>query len=65
VAEFLSFVRGGGVTETSPVAARNAVAAGVVATASIRGDGGALPVPPLDPELVAYFDAGQPQRESV
>ena len=46
-------------TLTSPVAARQAVAAGLQATASIRGDGALLPVPPLDPELVAYFDAGQ------
>jgi hypothetical protein len=60
VAEFLRFAREGGPTLTSPVAARQAVAAGLVATASIRGDGRLLPVPPLDPGLVAYFDAGQP-----
>jgi predicted dehydrogenase len=60
VAEFVRFARDGGPTVTSPVAARQAVAAGLVATASIRGDGGLLPVPPLDPGLVAYFDAGQP-----
>ena len=60
ITEFVRFVRDGGTTETSPVAARNAVAAGVVATASLRGDGRTLPVPALDPELVAYFDAGQP-----
>jgi predicted dehydrogenase len=59
IAEFVAFVRDGGPTLTSPVAARQAVAAGLQATASIRGDGGLLPVPPLDPDLVAYFDAGQ------
>lgn len=62
ISEFLDFVRRGGVTDTSPVAARNAVAAGVTATASLRGDGRALPVPALKDELVAYFDAGQTLR---
>ena len=59
MAEFLRFVRDGGLTETSPVAAREAVAAGILATASLRGDGSAISVPALDPELVAYFDRGQ------
>jgi len=59
VAEFLRFVRTGEPTETSPVAAREAVAAGVTATESLRGDGSARPVPQLDPTLVAYFAAGQ------
>lgn len=59
VAEFLHFVRTGEPTETSPVAARQAVAAGVTATESLRGASAALAVPALDPALVAYFDAGQ------
>ena len=59
IAEFLRFVRTGEPTETSPIAAREAVAAGVTATESLRGDGSALPVPDLDPDLVAYFEAGQ------
>ena len=59
IAEFLRFVRTGEPTETSPIAAREAVAAGVTATDSLRGDGSALPVPELDPDLVAYFEAGQ------
>ena len=59
IAEFLRFVRTGEPTETSPIAAREAVAAGVTATESLRGDGSALPVPELDPDLVAYFEAGQ------
>ena len=59
VREFLRFVRDGGVTETSPVAAREAVAAGILATESLRGDGSAIDVPPLDPELVDYFERGQ------
>jgi Predicted dehydrogenases and related proteins len=58
--EFVRFVRDGGATATSPVAARQAVAAGIRATDSLRGDGRALEVPPLDAPLLAYFEAGQP-----
>ena len=57
--EFARFVRDGGLTDTSPVAARMAVAAGYQATVSLRDGGTPLDVPPLDPELVAYFDRGQ------
>jgi predicted dehydrogenase len=59
MAEFLRFVRDGGLTETSPIAAREAVAAGILATASLRGDGSAIAVPSLDPDLVSYFERGQ------
>ncbi len=59
IEEFLGFVRHGGITQTSPVAARQAVAAGSLAAVSLRSDGSALEVPPLDPELAAYFDRGQ------
>jgi predicted dehydrogenase len=59
IAEFLRFAAEGGPTQTSPVAARDAVAVGCVATESLRGGGGALPVPPVDPDLAAYFAAGQ------
>lgn len=65
VAEFLSFARDGGVTLTSPVAARNSVAAGVMATASLRGDRGAVVVPPLRSEVADYFAAGQPGSSGV
>ncbi|GAA1441447.1 Gfo/Idh/MocA family protein [Leifsonia poae] len=65
ITEFVRFVRDGGATETSPVAARNAVAAGVVATESLRGDGRTLPVPTLVPELIDYFDQGQPARSAA
>ncbi|APU16450.1 MULTISPECIES: Gfo/Idh/MocA family protein [Actinoalloteichus] len=57
--EFLAFVRTGVPTDTSPVAAREAVAAGALATESMRTTGSALDVPPLDPELVRYFEEGQ------
>ncbi|QYN33277.1 Gfo/Idh/MocA family oxidoreductase [Pseudonocardia sp. DSM 110487] len=59
MAEFLRFVRDGGRTDTSPVAARMSVAAGVQATASLRAGGKPHDVPPLDPQLVAYFERGQ------
>lgn len=58
-AEFARFVRDGGVTDTSPVAARMSVAAGYLATMSLRDGGRPYDVPPLDPDLVAYFDRGQ------
>ena len=56
---FLDFVRFGAKTNTSPVAARNAVAAGVLAHDSMRTDGGLREVPALDPELIAYFENNQ------
>lgn len=59
IAEFLRFARDGGITTTSPVAAREAVAAGIVATESLRGGGSARDIPALDPDLVEYFDRGQ------
>ncbi|MGI8458342.1 MAG: Gfo/Idh/MocA family protein [Propionibacteriaceae bacterium] len=59
IAEFLRFAADGGPTATSPVAARDAVAVGCVATDSLRSGGGALLVPPVDPALAAYFAAGQ------
>lgn len=62
IAEFLRFARDGGATETSPIAARASVAAGVLAAQSLRSDGGALTVPELPAELVEYFNAGQPAR---
>ncbi|WP_028281525.1 Gfo/Idh/MocA family oxidoreductase [Arthrobacter sp. H5] len=62
IAEFLNFAVRGGETATSPVAARQAVAAGILATESLRNDGGARAVPALDPALVHYFIAGQPAR---
>ncbi|MEV6103728.1 Gfo/Idh/MocA family oxidoreductase [Streptomyces sp. NPDC051940] len=57
--EFVRFVRDGGTTDTSPVAARMAVAAGVRATESLRDGGTPRPVPAPDPELAAYFARGQ------
>ncbi|MBR7835431.1 Gfo/Idh/MocA family oxidoreductase [Actinospica durhamensis] len=59
VAEFLRFAVEGGPTETSPLAAREAVAAGVAATESLRAGGRPVAVPELDPALAAYFQAHQ------
>lgn len=55
VAEFLRFVRDGGDTLTSPIAAREAVATGCAATESLRYNGTALDVPSLDSALNSYF----------
>jgi len=55
VAEFLRYVREGGVTKTSPVAARYAVAAGYQATMSLRNGSAPQEVPPLAKDLWGYF----------
>ncbi|MDI2129480.1 Gfo/Idh/MocA family protein [Yinghuangia seranimata] len=59
VAEFLRFIREGGATVTSPVAAREAVAAGYAATMSLRNGGEPMDVAPVDPAVAAYFAHGQ------
>jgi predicted dehydrogenase len=59
VDEYIRFVREGGATLTSPIAARAAVAAGYAATTSLRDNGTPIDVPALDPALVSYFDNGQ------
>jgi predicted dehydrogenase len=59
VAEFVAFVRDGIPTNTSPVAAREAVAAGYFATESLRTDNGLRRIPPVDPAIAAYFAHGQ------
>ncbi len=59
VAEFVGFVRDGGATLTSPIAARAAVAAGYAATTSLRSHGTPIDVPALPPAMIEYFDRGQ------
>ncbi|WP_331772662.1 Gfo/Idh/MocA family oxidoreductase (plasmid) [Embleya sp. NBC_00888] len=59
VDEFLEFVRDGGATVTSPVAAREAVAAGYAATMSLRDGGQVVDIDPVDPKVAAYFANGQ------
>jgi predicted dehydrogenase len=55
--EFLRYARDGGPTRTSVVAARDAVAAGHAATVSLRDGGVLTPVPPVAPDVAAYFGA--------
>jgi predicted dehydrogenase len=56
VEEFLEFIRTEATTLTSPVAAREAVAAGYAATLSLRNGGSPVEVPAPDPQLVAHFE---------
>jgi predicted dehydrogenase len=60
VAEFVRFALEGGPLSTSPVAAREAVAAAVAATTSLRTDGSAVDVPPLPTVIAEYFATVQP-----
>ncbi|MDQ0771888.1 putative dehydrogenase [Streptomyces aurantiacus] len=55
VDEFLRFAATGGPTETSPMAAREAVACAAAATTSLRANGTPVAVPEPAPELVDYF----------
>ena len=59
VRAFVEFVRNGTPVNTSPVAARYAVAAGVAATQSIRGDSRKVDIPELPQDLIDYFENGQ------
>ncbi len=59
VAEFVRFAREGGRTDVSVIAAREAVATGVYGAASIRSGGVPFDIPPVAPDLRAYFDDGQ------
>ncbi len=54
--EFIRFVRDGGPCTTSPIAARQAVAAGCVATWSLRNGNQPADVPPVDAKVAAYFE---------
>lgn len=53
--EFLGFARSGGPVETSPIAARYAVAAAEAATQSLRSGGEPRQVPPARQEHVSFF----------
>ena len=56
VAEFVRFVREGGRTNTSPIAARNSVAAGCAATESLRDGSKPVDVQLADPDLEEWFE---------
>jgi len=55
VAEFVRYVREGGKTRTSPIAGRNSVAAGFLATYSLRNGGIPVDIPPPPAKAVQYF----------
>ena len=55
VAEWVRFVREGGAIQTSPLAARESVAAGCAATLSLRSGGAPVEVEPIAEDLKAYF----------
>ena len=57
VGEFLRYVRQGGKIATSAIAARNSVAAGVMAAESLRNGASPRDVPPVPDDLLAHFDA--------
>ncbi|TWE11713.1 Gfo/Idh/MocA family protein [Rudaeicoccus suwonensis] len=59
VAEFVDFARTGSPTATSPLSARDAVAAGIAGTESIRNGSRPVRVPVVDDDVRAYFTAGQ------
>ncbi|MCJ7751482.1 MAG: Gfo/Idh/MocA family oxidoreductase, partial [Armatimonadetes bacterium] len=55
VEEFVRYVRDGGPITTSPIAARYAVAAGYLATESLRNGNVPMDVPPAPDHLLEYF----------
>lgn len=55
VEEFIRYLREGGKTDTSPIAARYAVAAGCLATASLRNGAHPMDVPPVPAGVSEYF----------
>ncbi|WP_194923642.1 Gfo/Idh/MocA family protein [Catenulispora pinisilvae] len=65
VAEFLEFVRHGGTTLTSPVAAREAVATGYAATMSLRDGSSPRDIDPVADDLAEYFATGQTESGQV
>jgi predicted dehydrogenase len=58
VGEFLRYVREGGHTDTSPLAARESIAAGCAATDSLRHGGGPRKVPAPLPAITRWFERG-------
>ncbi|MGM7679012.1 Gfo/Idh/MocA family protein [Microbacterium sp. A94] len=59
MAEFLRFVRDGGTTQTSPLAARQAVATGITAAESLRAGSMPKAIDPVSPAIRKYFDNHQ------
>ncbi len=59
VKAFVEFARDGVTPNTSPVAARNAVAAGVMGHESMRNGNAPKDIPPVPQYLIEYFNNGQ------
>jgi len=59
---FLNFVRYGTKTNTSPIAARNSVAVGVMGHHSMRNGCNLMKIPKLSDEIIAYFENGQKSK---
>ena len=59
VPSFLDFVRYGKKTNTSPIAARNSVAVGVLGHKSMRSGCALQEIPRLPAKLIEYFEGGQ------
>ncbi|MDD5599840.1 MAG: hypothetical protein PHV82_17990, partial [Victivallaceae bacterium] len=59
VSTFVNFVKHGVKTNTSPVAARNSVATGVLGHESMRKGNVPLDIPELPDYLLEYFANGQ------
>ncbi len=64
VQSFLDFVRDGKVPNTSPIAARNSVATGVLGHDSMRHGCAPREIPALPPEVIEYFNNGQKQGKA-
>ncbi len=62
VETFLEFVRSGAKIKTSPVAARNAVAVGVMGHISMRTNCGLQSIPEVPQYLVEYFENNQVKK---
>ncbi|MGB6130013.1 MAG: Gfo/Idh/MocA family oxidoreductase [Psychrilyobacter sp.] len=56
VKAFIRYIKNGEKPNTSPIAARQAVAAGIMATESLRGNGGLKIIPELSKEIIEYFE---------
>jgi len=65
IAEFIRFAREGGATDTSPLAARESVATGCTATASLRAGGIPLAVPRLSAKLVLQTSSSNSTPENL
>ena len=59
VNNFVSFLKGESAPPISPVAARNAVAVGVLGHESMRSFNEAKDIPPVPKDLYEYFEKGQ------